>query len=493
MQTLAPFLKFDADPYPVIVDGRIEWVLDGYTTTNNYPYSQSIHPQEPAGSGLDTDFNYVRNSVKATVDAYDGTVHFYVVDPTDPIIQDVPQGVPRAVHRTSSTMPAELRAHLRYPEDIFSAQTEQFALYHITDPVQSSTSRRSGTSRRAPTRRVPRRSPSAVAAGNNGGRNTTLLPSGSPIDPLYLTLGLPKAPGADAVAAGVRARTLVRAAPQGRHLVGVRGRAIRRRATTASSCVYDVPDTAAPSPGQAATLIQSDQFISSEFTLLGQRGLTGHPGRRAAASRSATRSCTSGRSWILGEGNTTFPRYEFVAAAVGQHAVLGCDMTDAVTALANNAPTRLQASQNRTNPCNGSHSHHDAHHRRHRNLDHDHDAGRTAGDRAAVDRICDAAPPGRAEPSSTPRTPPSRPESSANTRRTSRNARADVAAGATPSCTRGDDDHGAGCELDDGAQGDHHDGCALNRGRQPEARPARGSDVPARLVRPVRIVTMAVV
>ncbi|MDQ1455433.1 MAG: uncharacterized protein QOH28_1053, partial [Actinomycetota bacterium] len=63
VQTVAPFLKFDSDPYPVVVGGRIQWVLDAYTTTNDYPYAQSIHPQEPAGSGLDTDFNYVRNSV----------------------------------------------------------------------------------------------------------------------------------------------------------------------------------------------------------------------------------------------------------------------------------------------------------------------------------------------------------------------------------------------------------------------------------------------
>ena len=88
VQTAAPFLKFDADPYPVVVNGAVTWVLDGYTTTGMYPYSQSLHPHNlPAGSGLDTDFNYVRNSVKATVDAYNGTVKFYVVDPTDPIIQ----------------------------------------------------------------------------------------------------------------------------------------------------------------------------------------------------------------------------------------------------------------------------------------------------------------------------------------------------------------------------------------------------------------------
>jgi len=79
--------------------------------------------------------NYMRNSVKATVDAYDGTVHFYVVDPKDPIIQTYRKAFPE-LFQDLSAMPAELRAHMRYPEDIFSAQTEQYALYHITDPVQ---------------------------------------------------------------------------------------------------------------------------------------------------------------------------------------------------------------------------------------------------------------------------------------------------------------------------------------------------------------------
>ena len=74
--------------------GASSGCIDAYTTTNDYPYSQSLHPQEPPASGLDTDFNYVRNSVKATVDAYDGTVNFYVVDPTDPIIQTYRKAFP---------------------------------------------------------------------------------------------------------------------------------------------------------------------------------------------------------------------------------------------------------------------------------------------------------------------------------------------------------------------------------------------------------------
>ena len=89
LEKLAPFLSYDGDPYPVVVEGRIKWVVDAYTTTNRYPYGQRIgnEVQLTQDSGLDRDANYVRNSVKAIVDAYDGAVTFYVSDPHDPIIQ----------------------------------------------------------------------------------------------------------------------------------------------------------------------------------------------------------------------------------------------------------------------------------------------------------------------------------------------------------------------------------------------------------------------
>lgn len=352
VKTIAPFLKYDSDPYPVVIDGRIQWVIDAYTTANDYPYSQSIHPQEPGSSGLNTDLNYVRNSVKATVDAYDGTVRFYVVDPTDPIIKTYRKAFPE-LFQDLSAMPADLRAHMRYPEDIFSAQTEQYALYHITDPVQYFNKQAIWDV--APTPDVSSAAPvaSAVAGANSGGRNTTLLPAGSPIKPLYLTLGLPKTP--DQKTTSPEQFVLERSFTP-RQKGGILSAFVFAQSDGADYgklVVYEVPDINAPSPGQAATLIQSDQFISSEFTLLGSAG--------SRVIQGDVQLLPIGNAimyvrpiWILGEGNTTFPRYEFVAAAVGQHAVLGCDMTDAVTALLNNTPTRLQASQNRTNGCNTS-------------------------------------------------------------------------------------------------------------------------------------------
>ena len=177
VKTAAPFLKFDADPYPVVLDGRITWVFDAYTMTDDYPYSQSIHPQEPIGSGLDTDFNYVRNSVKATVDAYDGTIKFYVVDPSDPIIRTYRKAFPELFSDVSA-MPPGLRDHLRYPEDLFNAQTEQYALYHITDPVQYFNKQDIWDIAPTPEQGTTAAVTTPPQGGNNGGRNTTLAASG---------------------------------------------------------------------------------------------------------------------------------------------------------------------------------------------------------------------------------------------------------------------------------------------------------------------------
>jgi len=126
----APFLRIDADPYLVIADGRLVWVLDGYTTSDAYPYSQSFTGQ----GGLDGSFNYVRNSLKATVDAYDGTITFYVVDPDDPVIKAYRAAFPQ-LFTDGSKMPEDVRVHLRYPQDLFRTQTDMYRKYHVTDPT----------------------------------------------------------------------------------------------------------------------------------------------------------------------------------------------------------------------------------------------------------------------------------------------------------------------------------------------------------------------
>ena len=132
-EKVAPFLRFDADPYPAVVDGNVVWILDAYTTTDRYPYAQKANvSQLTAGSGLNANFNYVRNSVKVIVDAYTGGLTFYLVDPTDPIAATWAQAFPKLMTPVSEAS-ADLVSHFRYPEDLFRVQTNIFGRYHFDD------------------------------------------------------------------------------------------------------------------------------------------------------------------------------------------------------------------------------------------------------------------------------------------------------------------------------------------------------------------------
>ncbi|MEY4373390.1 MAG: hypothetical protein RL219_2159 [Actinomycetota bacterium] len=132
VQKIAPFLSLDSDPYPVALDGRIVWVVDAYTTTSEYPYSENADTSQlPAGSGLRKSFNYVRNSVKAVVDSYEGDVTFYRMDETDPVAAAWAKVFPK-LFKPKSALPAGLRDHLRYPEDLLRVQTAHLGKYHLT-------------------------------------------------------------------------------------------------------------------------------------------------------------------------------------------------------------------------------------------------------------------------------------------------------------------------------------------------------------------------
>jgi uncharacterized membrane protein (UPF0182 family) len=127
----APFLNLDADPYPAIIGGHIEWIQDAYTTSTNYPYAQNADTGSVAsGSGLSGGYNYVRNSVKVVIDAFTGKMTFYVMDPNDPVIRTYEKAF-HGMFTSSSKMSSELRGHLRYPEDIFTVQATMYGRYHI--------------------------------------------------------------------------------------------------------------------------------------------------------------------------------------------------------------------------------------------------------------------------------------------------------------------------------------------------------------------------
>jgi uncharacterized protein len=123
-QAALPFLKFDGEPYLMVTDsGTLKWILDAYTSSDRWPYSQPM----PDGT------NYVRNSVKVVIDAYDGTVDAYLADPGDPVVQTY-AAIFGGIFKPLTAMPADIRAHLRYPADLFRMQTALYATYHMVDP-----------------------------------------------------------------------------------------------------------------------------------------------------------------------------------------------------------------------------------------------------------------------------------------------------------------------------------------------------------------------
>ncbi|MBC8094138.1 MAG: UPF0182 family protein, partial [Pseudonocardia sp.] len=143
VELAAPWLTTDGDPYPAVVDGRITWIVDGYTTLENYPYAERTQLGEATadtlqgGPGarpeLDREVSYLRNSVKATVDAYDGTVRLYAFDEADPVLQTWMKTFPGTVQPSTAITPG-LRDHLRYPEDLFKVQRDLLTRYHVDNP-----------------------------------------------------------------------------------------------------------------------------------------------------------------------------------------------------------------------------------------------------------------------------------------------------------------------------------------------------------------------
>ncbi|RFU21831.1 UPF0182 family protein [Geodermatophilus marinus] len=143
VEKAAPFLTVDGDPYPAVIDGRVTWILDAYTTSDSYPYAEQMELGEAAADALtgtgttalpNETFNYIRNSVKATVDAYDGTVRLYEWDEDDPVLNTYMEAFPGTV-QPRAEMPEALVGHVRYPEDLFKVQRDILTRYHVSDPI----------------------------------------------------------------------------------------------------------------------------------------------------------------------------------------------------------------------------------------------------------------------------------------------------------------------------------------------------------------------
>ena len=182
VQKVAPFLKYDGDPYAAVVGGHLFYIWDAYTTTSAYPYSQEVDLADATGQHLSGQANYIRNSVKVVMNAYDGTLRFYVTDPNDPLIQVWRAAFP-ALFLDVSQAPAELVQHFRYPEDLLSIQASQFATYHVTDPSTFYSRGRQWALPSAPAR--PQTEPPKKSTQN------------TPLGPFFPYYVLSKIPGSD--------------------------------------------------------------------------------------------------------------------------------------------------------------------------------------------------------------------------------------------------------------------------------------------------------
>jgi uncharacterized protein len=270
VQKAAPFLKLDSDPYSVILNGNIYWVVDAYTTTDNYPYSQNAITDRVTSGGLDSTFNYVRNSVKVVVSAYDGSMKFFVVDPNDPIIQVYEKAFPDLFTPVSmaDTLFPGIVSHFRYPEDIFRIQTNMFGRYHLTDASDFYSQAQAWSVSPDPGSGLLNESSSpATVTGTNG------QPVAAPtqrLQPQYLLAHLP----------GQTEQDFMLLTP----FVPFSPSTDRQNLTaflTASSDPEDYgtlrlyetpPGETVDGPGLISNTIRSNQQISAELTLFGQKG-----------------------------------------------------------------------------------------------------------------------------------------------------------------------------------------------------------------------------
>jgi len=232
IQTLAPWLQLDADPYPVIVDGRIVWVVDAYTTSLQFPYA------ERTTSGT----NYIRNSVKVTVDAYDGTTTLYAFDDKDPVLATWMAVFPGLV-KPASQIPDALRAHLRYPEDLFRIQADMYRTYHMLDPL------------------VFYNKEDQWALPNELGTGT-----GSAMDPFYVLMRLPQESTEDFM-------LMVPFTPRNKdNMIGWMA-AKSDPADYGKRVVYTFPkQKLVLGPEQVSARVNQDPTISQQLTLWNQRG-----------------------------------------------------------------------------------------------------------------------------------------------------------------------------------------------------------------------------
>jgi uncharacterized membrane protein (UPF0182 family) len=271
VQKAAPFLKFDSDPYSVILNGNIYWVIDAYTITNNYPYSQVANLNGvPSNSGLQTSFNYVRNSVKVVVSAYTGQMTFFDMGTKDPILRVYERAFPDLFKPQSQaeTLYPGITSHWRYPEDIFQVQTNMFGRYHVTDVAEFYTQSVSWTVSPDPGS-GPLSSTSIGSTVTNA--NGQLVSSFSPLAPQYIEAALPNSGQQGVNFLLVTPFVPLSATGSSQNLSAFMA-ASSDPGTYGTLTLYQLPPgTSVDGPGLIANAIKSNAEISQELTLYNQQ------------------------------------------------------------------------------------------------------------------------------------------------------------------------------------------------------------------------------
>jgi hypothetical protein len=306
IRRLAPFLKLDRDPYITVIDGRLVWVQDAYTTTDRFPYAT------PATGGDLGRVNYVCNPVKITIDAYDGAVHFYVVDEQEPILRAY-RGLYPELFRPLGEAPPALREHFRYPEDLFNLQSQVYATYHMQNPQVF----------------YNREDAWAVPALTAGGQAT-------PMDAYYVIMNLPEATATPEF-------MLIRPfTPQGK------GNMV---AWMAGRCdgdaygklrVYTFPkDRVLFGPQQIDARINQDPEISAQLTLWDQRGSQVLRGNLLVVPIRDTLLYV--QPLYLQAENSRLPELTRVIVASSERVAMGPDLPSALERLVRAAPGSVVA------------------------------------------------------------------------------------------------------------------------------------------------------
>ncbi|QMV17633.1 UPF0182 family protein [Granulicella sp. 5B5] len=312
---LAPFLTFDSDPYLVVgEDGRLSWILDAYTASDSYP--DATHYTLPDGTSV----NYIRNSVKAVVDAYNGTTTFYVFDPSDPLIAAWRHIFP-ALFRDAVSMPPDLRHHIRYPETLFSLQAQVYALYHMTVPEVFFNREDLWTVATETTNQ-----PTSDDSGQSGAQ---------PMQPNFVLMKLPGETNAEFV-------EILPFTPANRNnLIGW----IAARCDDphyGSAIVYDFPKTRLiDGPQQIEARIDQNAQLSGQLTLWNQQG--------SHVLRGSLLVIPSGKALLYAEPiylqaqQSPMPELRLVVLALQDRLAYGPNFQSALASLFNDQPSSLNA------------------------------------------------------------------------------------------------------------------------------------------------------